>query len=257
MKKLLTIFILTIISLLSFKGVADSATPIATPTDSSLSEQINSLKSRIASKVAQLKLVEKRGIIGKVSDVSANQITITNTHGDTVFIDVDELTKFSSPGSKGSFGISDITKDSTLGILGLYNKESRRILARFVTSLDLPRFIHASVAATDANNFTIDVVDNDKNQISIDVGTTTKTFSYTKSTGLIRSGFSKIKTDGNLIIIGFADKKDKNKILADKIIILSEIAKNSKTGSTSNDIAPQDTIVPSTGSGKKLTPIVK
>src|SRR5579859_2417101 len=85
-----------------------AATPTATVSQSE--EQINNLKERIASRVAQLNLVEKKGIIGTVSDVSETQLTITDMKGDNRIVDVDELTKFSSPSAKSTFGISDITK---------------------------------------------------------------------------------------------------------------------------------------------------
>ena len=77
------------------------------------------------------KLVEKRGIIGTVTDSSDTQITVTDIAGNIRFVDVDELTKFYSSDSK-TFGISDIKNGMTIGVLGLYNKQSRRILAREV-----------------------------------------------------------------------------------------------------------------------------
>src|SRR3989344_7962603 len=112
-----------------------------TPIQSGLTQQqINALTNKIASRVAQLKLVEKRGVIGKVTDVSNTQITLSDMSGNTRFVDVDEFTKFKSDSK--SFGISDIEKGQKIGALGLYNKQSRRILARFVEVLQIPDFIH-------------------------------------------------------------------------------------------------------------------
>jgi hypothetical protein len=58
-----------------------------------LDEQINELKEKIASRVSELKLVEKRGIIGTISDVSSTKITLNDSDGKTRFVDVDEITK--------------------------------------------------------------------------------------------------------------------------------------------------------------------
>ena len=69
--------------------------PTATPTDNPVVQQINDLKDRIASRVAQLKLVERRGVIGTVTAVSDTQLTLVDTNDNNRFIDVDELTKFS------------------------------------------------------------------------------------------------------------------------------------------------------------------
>jgi len=211
---------------LSFQSAnAVSNTPKPTATEKDIKQkQINDLTEKIASRVAQLKLVEKRGLIGKVADVSNTQITISDVHNNTRFIDVDELTRFSSPNAKSSFGISDIEKDSTLGILGLYNKDSRRIMARFVTVINLPRYISGAIASIDEDNFTL-LVKTQKGDINIDVGTTTITSSFTNSLKLSKSGFSKLKEGEYIIVAGFEDKKDKNLIIASKIIVFPNVQK--------------------------------
>lgn len=247
-KKLLTVLLSAVYYLLFTLGAsAQDATD----------QQINDLKTRIASKVAELKLVEKRGIIGKVTDVSATQITVLDLNDNTRFIDVDEFTKFSSPAVKGSFGISDISTNQTIGVLGLYNKESRRILARFVNVLSQPQFLHGAVISLDSNNFSFDIATEDKQELTVDVETTTKTFFYAKEGDLVRSGFSKIRENGNVIIAGFLDLKDKTKVTAQRIILFEELPKNPKIVIVKDDFNNSEKVVPSTGSGKKLTPIVK
>src|SRR4051812_13053821 len=83
-----------------------------------LNDQISELKDKIASRVSELNLVEHRGMIGVVTDVSGNKITLKDVAGNVRFVDVDEITKFSSA-SNSSFGISDIKKGVRLNILGL------------------------------------------------------------------------------------------------------------------------------------------
>src|SRR3989344_2192879 len=158
------------------------------------------LITNIASRVAQLKLVEKRGIIGTVTNATNTQIAITDIQNNTRFVDVDEFTKFTSAKSKGVFGISDITKGTTLGILGLYNKESRRILARFVTVVSLPTLVQGGITSIDDKNFTVDVLTIDGKRFTVDIDYTTTTYSYTASSGHIKSGFSKMK-EGYIIIV--------------------------------------------------------
>mgnify|MGYP001601616848 FL=1 len=108
------VFLLTVNCYLLIVVAAYAATP--TPVDK-IQEIRDQLITNIASRVAQLKLVEKRGIIGVVNDVTNTQISVADLQNNTRFVDVDELTKFSNPAFKGIFGISDITKDSTIGIL--------------------------------------------------------------------------------------------------------------------------------------------
>src|SRR5690349_18838483 len=109
MKKIVIgLFVYLFICLFSKQSLAASLT-----LTNSISQQINNLQERIATRVAQLKLVDHRGIIGTVTDVTQTQIALADIQGNTRFIDVDEITKFSNPSAKGTFGISDIKKGQT------------------------------------------------------------------------------------------------------------------------------------------------
>lgn len=239
---IITFCLFVLVSHLNNYGYAATATPSA--SDDQIKDK---LIENIASRVAELKLVEKRGIIGVVSEVSNIHITITDVQNNTRFIDVDELTKFSSPSAKGSFGISDITKGTTIGLLGLYNKESRRLLARFVNVITLPKYIYAKVDSIDSKNLTLNTTTNDKKNLIIDIQTSTKISLYTKDSGITRSGFTKIKVNDDIVVIGFGLAGDKNMVAASRIIILTDLPKIP---------GPNDATIPSTGSGK-TTPITR
>lgn len=204
----------------------------ASPTPADKIQEIRDrLITNIASRVAQLKLVEKRGIIGAVTDVTNTQITITDSHSNTRFVDVDELTKFSSPNAKGAFGISDISRDSTVGVLGLYNKESRRILARFVNVITTPTIIHGGISAIDSDNFVINITTEEGKLMTVDIENLTRTYSYTQEDGYIRSGFSKIKENYNIIVGGVLDKDEENRMTATRVIFFPEIPASPKVNS--------------------------
>lgn len=261
MKKIfLILLILNSIYLTAFvDSFAVSPTPKETPkeTEKANSDLINELKDRIASRVAQLKLVERRGIIGTVTDIADTQITISDLQNETRFIDVDELTKFSSPSAKGSFGISDITKGSKIGILGLYNKQTKRMLARFVDVLNLPKSVHGSIIEKDTENYALIVLSENGKKTTVDIEKITKTTSFTKEDQLVKSGFSKIKGSERVIIIGFRDIKDKNRIVASRIILFPDIPRDPKIVAADPAVKEDKEVKPSTGSGKKLTPLTK
>lgn len=224
MKKFIFIIIFVILFF-----ILDTNVYATTPTPEDKTTEIrDQLITNIASRVAQLKLVEKRGIIGTVADVTNTQITITDLQDNTRFVDVDELTKFSNPAVKGDFGISDITKDSIVGILGLYNKESRRILARFVDVIIIPVIIHGGVVAIDNENFALNIATEEGKQMTVDVENLTKTYSYTQKDGYIKSGFSKIKENVNIIVTGVLDKTDKNRLITTRILFFPEIPSSPK-----------------------------
>src|SRR5437667_9086773 len=105
MKKLLTLLILSTFLFLQLANHVEALTPTPKTASSSagkeglnekLNAQINQLKEKIASRVSELNLVERRGMIGTVSEVSANKITVKDISGKTRFVDIDEITKFSS-----------------------------------------------------------------------------------------------------------------------------------------------------------------
>jgi len=228
MKKTFILFLIA--CFLSLVSSAQAVTPTPTPEDR-LAEIRDQLITNIASRVAALKLVEKRGIIGKVSDVTNTQISVTDLQNNTRFVDVDELTKFSSPNFKGTFGISDITKDSTIGVLGLYNKESRRILARFVNVITTPFIIHGGVASIDSESFTLNITTEEGKQMTVDIENITRTSSYATEEGYIRSGFSKIKENYNIVVTGALSLEDKNRMTATRVIFFPQIPVSPKVNS--------------------------
>lgn len=197
-----------------------------------IDQQINSLKTRIASRVAQLNLVEKRGIVGIVMEASGTQIKLTDIQNNIRFIDVDELTKFSSPSAKDSFGISDLTKGTKVGVLGNYNKDSQRILARFIDVVSFPKTMSGIVDSVDKKNYQFNITTVDQESLLIDNEVVTKTFVYTAADGLKKAGFSKIDKNQRVYIVGFSDKNVKNKIIASRIILFPELSPTSSVSAS-------------------------
>lgn len=227
MKRIFIFFILFII-IFGDQSFAQSPTQGSLPTSEGqdkINEKVDELKDKIASRVAELNLVEKRGLVGTVENVSGIQITINDLNNKRRIIDVDEFTKFSS-GEKDS-GISDIKKGEKISVLGLYNKESQRLLARFVNEVTIPLFIIGAVSKKDEDNFTVSLVTEDGEEFLADIEKITKTFSYEKGE-LENSGFSKIEILQNAVIIGFPDLKEKNRITASRIVIFQGFPKNPK-----------------------------
>lgn len=241
MKKIyITIAILLLIQVGAARVFAASTSPTPTPNQAvttQIEQQINNLKDKIASKVAQLKLVDKQGIMGIVTDSTATQITLKDTSGNIHFVDVDELTKFNSA-SNNTYGISDVTKGTTLGILGLYNKDSRRLLARFVTVLILPTYIHGAIAAIDKTNFTLTIAQNDGTQTVAEIEDVTKTTSYDSTAGIVKSGFSKLVVGERVYVVGYPDKQNTKELIASRIITFPTLLINPAIGNVLPVLTP-------------------
>lgn len=227
MKKIILILISFFVLVTPVFGQTPTGSSIPTSDNlEKINEKVDELKTKIASRVAQLNLVEKRGIIGTVQNVSDTQITIADLNAKFRIIDVDEFTKFSS-GDNDSFGISDIDKGTKISVLGLYNKESARLLARFINEVTIPLFLHGVVSETDEENFTISLTTENGDEYIVDVEKITKTFEYSDGE-LNASGFSKIETLQNALVIGFADPKEEKRITGSRIVILPDVPKNPK-----------------------------
>jgi len=249
MKKYIFIILAAFLTTTIFTKTFISHAQTATDSGSLLEKVAN----EIASKTAQLNLVEKRGIIGTVTDSSGTQITLSDLSDNIRFVDVDELTKFSSP-SSSSYGMSDITKGTLLGVLGLYNKQSQRILARDVNvQSPFPNVIYGTIADIDNKNYELTIAKDNKQKIVIEIQDITKTYSFSAGT-LAKSGFSKTQTGETIVAIGFPDKQDSSKILGTRIILLPDVQTSFALNlePSANPIIP-----PSTGSGMKLYPIKK
>lgn len=235
MKNLKHIFTILLFLILNTTA-ANAATPTPAPTsqtsptsealNTKLNNQINQLKDKIASRVSELNLVEKRGIIGSVSETSSTQITLTDQSGNPRIIDVDEITKFTSS-AKSSFGLSDLTKGNKISVLGLYNKQSKRILARFIQTSVNPVFLTGAISEIDSKNIMLKIVSVDKKEIKIDViQTSTKILESSKEEELAKILFSRLNTAERIYVVGYPDKKDSSLIVSSRIIVFPSVAKN-------------------------------
>ena len=242
MKRILIILLLCLIFLPSIT-LAQTKTPTQkVPTSDEIekiSDKVDELKDKVASRVAQLKLVEKRGIVGKVERVSDIQITLDDLNGKTRIIDVDELTKFSSE-NNSSFGISDVKKGSVISVLGLYNKESQRLLARFLNEIEIPLTLIGVVSKKDDENFTITLSTEDGTNYLVDIERITKTYVYDEGK-LAQSGFSKIEIRENAIVLGFADPKEKNRLTGSRVITFPNLPNNPRIPIFEEDIKSSPT----------------
>ncbi|MBI2032253.1 MAG: hypothetical protein HYT09_01265 [Candidatus Levybacteria bacterium] len=254
MEKIKIFLILTAFLFIVPSSFAQTPTTEKDTTENKIEEKIDELKNRVASKVAELNLVEKRGMIGKVTDVSGTRISILDIDGNLRFIDVDEFTEFSGESGK-ELGLSDLKDGVEIGALGLYNKESRKLLGRFIEVLSLPTQIVGGISNIDEKNFSVSVITEDQKEYTVDIETITKTFLITSDSELERSGFSKLSPRENVIVVGFADPEKKDRLTASKIFHFEGIPLNPRIPIVEEIVPSDPTIIPSTGSGKKLTPL--
>lgn len=195
------------------------------PTDSVEIEKIQKIKDIVASKVAELDLVEKRGIIGKIKENKNMHIVVTDIKGKSRNIDVDELTNFSiGDKDEKSLGVSDLKEGVTYSFVGLYNKDTERLLVRVITKAEsIPDFFEGAIQEINADEFQIVIVDSKGTKKTIDIQKTTKT-TLSKADGEVeKSGFTKLTIGQRVIVAGFKGLKDENIVAATRVIHFEEV----------------------------------
>ena len=196
-------------------GAAPSPTPEVTSEEKE-QDTIEKIKNLVASRAAELKLVDKRGILGAVKRSSSSQMVIEDHKRNQRTIDIDELTKFVS--GKASFGISDIEEGDKISAIGFYNKDTLRLRASFISiSANIPIDIEGVVTSKSSGEFTLTVVDTNGKTRAINIETSTKTNVWADNS-FTKSGFSKILVGQRILIFGFEDLKDKATINASRTI---------------------------------------
>lgn len=226
--------------------------------------KIDEIKEKIASTVAQLNLVSKKAFIGEITKLEKNQLTIER-RGEAKIVEVDELTAYTenAKAKKQEIAFEDLDVGDTIVAIGLYNKDSRRLLARFVLIKDIPLALSGAVREVDIKGGTIAVEDKRTGKkFIVDIETTTKTNNYTPQSGITKSGLSKIEIGQRAHVYGLPDSDEGDRMTALRVLLLPEkIAEISKPPeeevptTTKEETTPVPTKKPTATPKPKATPI--
>ncbi len=239
MKKLIfagiCFIILALFSQNQIKAATTSPTPKTTlsptvvsspvPTSPSVVEKlkkIETLKEKIATKVAEIRKKERSAISGIVKKIEKNSLTVSKTSGDqTVTFSEDTIFYAFKSGSRQEIKASTIKENDTVTIFGYFDEPKTTFSAKYIYLEDLPVHIRGKVSDIDKANFTITVKEKQGNVV-VDVETYTKTVSYDRNKkSFTTSGFSKIKLGDTVHIIGTPNPKMENRVSAKKLYILT------------------------------------
>lgn len=193
------------------------------PQDSTELENIQKIKDIVASKVAELNLVEKKGILGTIKEINGMKIVVSDVRGDTRNIDVDELTKFEFSDDEDT-GISDLKAGERYSFVGLYNKDTERLLARTIDSVNtIPVYFEGAITEIFEDDYQIKVVNAKGEEATIDIQNSTKTSLAGDDGDLVKSGFSKLELNTRIIAIGFWDKDTDKLLSASRVIHFEDV----------------------------------
>ncbi len=223
-----------------------SVTPTVTPVKN---KQVEDLKERLATRVAQLSQSERRAIYGTVKATTISTLTIETINKDIKIELTDDIKVFQMlKGKRTELTIEDVAKDDIVSVFGNWDTAVEVLKAKVI-------FIHSAsqsttqvvgtITETKKSDYTITTKTKDEKTYIIDFETTTKTNVWTKEKGIEKGGFSKLLPGDTIVVVGTAVPKKENRVSALRILNIGNLTGEKPTPTPEEKEA--------TGSSAKLT----
>ena len=229
---------------------ATIATPTATPKET---QDLEALKDRLATKVAELRDIVRRAISGTVKSVSVSSATIETKTKDVKIELADDITVTQLiSGKRTTLSVDDISKDDPITVFGSYDATLDLLKAKaiFIESTKVYEHFSGKVTEVDREGFAIVVQTTEGRSLTVDIEKATKTNTWNQADGIAKGGFSKILEGDTVHVVGSAVPKKENQISALRILDIGNLSGAAPTAT----IAP--TPVASTSATPKVTPKV-
>ncbi len=219
----------------------DQATPTATGVKA---KQIEDLKERLATKVAQLQQLQTKAIDGIVKSVSLTSATIETSAKDYKIELSDEIKIFQYlKGKRTGLSLEDLTKDDRVVIFGNYDSTLDLLKAKVILIYtSQPVRISGKITEINKEDYVINLTTPEGTKNTLDVETTTKTFVW-NGQEIVKGGFSKLIVGDEIQVLGNPVPKKENQLSTSRILNLGDLS-----GTPKPIITPTSTPTP------KLTP---
>ena len=249
MKKICPI-VLTLLIISTNVSLAASPSPSASPlpVSSATLEKAKELKEKVASKIAELKVLSKRGIIGTIKSIKDTGIILTSNSKD-ITIDTDDTTKITllQKGKRSTLKLTDLKKDQIILIWGQYNKDQETLKAKQILSRVFSQSVIGTVKSIDKDNLTV-IVKNDSKEYTFTITNATKK-ALKKDRTLLKVETTDI-TEGDFIHV-YATNQTALRLLVLPKTTLSEIAAETPKPSATPSPSPKLTATPKPTSSPK------
>ena len=241
MKRVSTLLITICFFLIALPVHAQTATATATPVDSK-SQQIEDLKDRLATKVAELRQSKRMASYGTIKSISISTFVVETKTKDLKIELTDDLKVFQMlKGKRTELNTDNLEKGDIVSVFGEYDTTLELLQAKvvFIQSAQ-PIQIMGTVKETDKKEFTITMETADKTTYIIDFETTTKT-SLWNGTALEKGGFSSFVAGDSIFVTGSSVPKKENRLSATRITDLPSQVRGTTTVATPS-ATPKTTI---------------
>jgi hypothetical protein len=220
-KKILviTFFIIFLGFLISFVILAQEKV-----STSSSEKEVEILKEKIASKVAQIRQENNQAVSGKIINLSENQIEIKDNNDKKILIKLDPtLTKYYriKNNQKKEINFSDLEKNNYVVVSGITTDKGINANLIFVDEKYLVEFGRVIEINKDSYWLKINTITNEN--IILDIETYTEQLILNiKDLQLEKTGFSKIKEGDMINFVAKDEKNENNHFSAQKIIVIPQ-----------------------------------
>lgn len=209
---------------------AATTTPAADETDTpeptiTKSQQLDDLKERLATKVAQLRQTQRKAIFGTVKTVSVSTVTVETKTSDVKIELTDDIKIIQMlKGERTELTQDDLDKGDVVTVFGDYDASLDLLRAKVIfIQGTFPKHVSGIVKEVDQKGAVLTLNTPDNQTLLIDVEKTTSSVMWTDPKGLEKSGFSKIEVGHVLHITGSAVPKKENRISATRIVDLGAV----------------------------------
>lgn len=254
-----------LVSFLAITGTVYAATPAATSsqsatiTDTPATSQIENLKQRLATQVAQLQQVQKKAIVGTVKDISVSTLTVETKTNDVKIELTDNIGVFQTiKGKRTTLTTNDISKDDMVVVFGDYDLTLDLLKAKVIVIQDpLPMRISGTITDIDRKNYTVTLQTTEGPSYTVDIWNTTAMSTGDAQNGVTKGGFSKVQTGDTVLVVGTAEPKKDNYISALRLLdigLINSTPTPTETTAAASTSAQTVSATPTPKPTKKPTP---
>lgn len=200
--------------------------------------QIEDLKDRLATKVAELRQIQKRAVSGTVKSTSLTTLSVEAKTNEIKIELTDDIAVYQRlAGKRTKLTIDDVEKEDFVVVFGDYDTTLDLLKAKviFIQAAPAER-IHGVVTDIDRKNNTITIKTQEERNVIVDIERTTITNLWSKEDGTSRAGFSKIAVGDSIHVLGKPVPKKENRVSATRILDLGNL-----TGSPTEAPTPSPT----------------
>lgn len=218
MKRFSFIFLITaLFSLMTLPVFAQTATDTATTTGDK-AQQIEDLKDRLATKVAELRQSKRMAAYGTIKSVSISTFVVETKTKDLKIELTDDLKVFQVlKGKRTELKSENLEKGDVVTVFGEYDTTLELLQAKAVfIQGTIPTQLIGKITEVKKEDYTLTVEATDKTVYTIDFETTTKTNLWNGS-ALVKGGFSSFIVGDTVFITGSIVPKKENRMSATRI----------------------------------------